>query len=318
MEVSVIIPVYNRKQMLDNALKSLQIQDFNSFEIIVVDDGSTDNCEELQYKYKNLNFKYIKIKRSGNLAYVRNKGVKEAKGKFIAVLDSDDICCPTRLKDQYKYMTDNKDIDILASWVEIKGNTKYNSATRLEKLYNIQGDKDELIYYFLTEGCCICHSSVMMKSNVLRQLNGYSEAMPICEDYDLWVRAISQNKKISILPKKLVVRMLHNDSVTSEFEGSSLAIKNVISIKLSFLCESMHLILNSVIIWGNCTRNDLVIPMLKNTNPNICIKTIDVYNELPIDIDADYSFITTFNKKDSVFLHLKSIGKTFIKDFIYL
>ena len=98
--ISVIIPTFNRKDFIWAAINSVLIQTYINYEIIVVDDGSTDNTSEIIRNYKDNKLKYFKIPHSGISAKVRNYGISQAEGKYIAFLDSDDIWMPKKLEKQ--------------------------------------------------------------------------------------------------------------------------------------------------------------------------------------------------------------------------
>lgn len=318
MEVSVIIPAYDRITELEKALNSLRNQSFKEFEVIIVDDGSNDDYSKLLSEYRDLNIHYMKCAHIANLAFLRNKGFEKASGRYIAVLDSDDQCFPNRLKAQYNFLNKYKEVDILGTWVEIVGESEKN-VSLLTNLYNIEGTREEIIEKCLNEGCCICHSSVMIRRGVLEKLSGYNERREICEDYDLWMRAISGGLQIRILQEKLICRKLHLHSVTEMYKGTTLAIRNVISIKLQYLFHTLHIQGKSLVIWGECERNKIVFDCIFEEIGYLPdIPVINVYDRFPENVDADYSFVTTFHLKKKVFAYLESIGKKIVSDYIYL
>ena len=103
MKVSVVIPVYNRADLIIDALNSLKRQRFTDFEVIIIDDGSNDNVKDIISLYQHdLKLKYLYKSHTGNIAYLRNQGTFLAEGEYIAVLDSDDWCQDDRLELQYE------------------------------------------------------------------------------------------------------------------------------------------------------------------------------------------------------------------------
>ena len=318
MKVSIIIPVYNRVKELDRSLCSLDEQTFKDFEVLIVDDGSNDNYASVLIKHKEINMIYNKIKHSGNLAYVRNEGFKYASGEYIAILDSDDYCDKKRLEIQTKILDTDPNIDILATWVNLISDANKPDLRRLDKLYNVNYDTRGIIFQNLNYGCCICHSSVMLRRHVLEELGGYDEKYGICEDYKLWMDAISNGYNIKILTEKLTYRTLHPSSVTSIFYGTDEAISKVISIKLKYLKRKRNHI-HKIIILGESKRNLITVPLIKKYIDTLKeLDILNVYEKLPAKIDADYIFINTFSAMNRVFDYLKSIGKEPVKDFIYL
>ena len=112
-KVSIIVPVFNVEQYLSKCLDSLINQTLHEIEIICVDDCSTDNTDEIVSKYDDDRIIYLKNKKNSGAAVSRNKALKNAKGKWIAFLDSDDLWYPTKLEEQIKYMKKNKYLSFL-------------------------------------------------------------------------------------------------------------------------------------------------------------------------------------------------------------
>lgn len=319
MDISVIIPVYNRANMITNALDSLKNQTISNFDVIIVDDGSYDDLQKVISEYTNeLNIKYIHLSHSGNIAFLRNCGLKASSSKYIAILDSDDWCVPERLEKQLNFMNKNENIDILSSWVILNDEIQDENTKRLEWLYNMNGDENEIIIRCLNDGCCICNSTVMMKKSRIDELGGYDERMHICEDFNLWLRAFLNNYDIKIMKEKLVVRKLHKQSVTEGYNGAATSIRLVIKNKIEFLKATFKLE-GEIYIWGINSRNSILLDELKAVIDNenmICI--IDIYNEMPRKINKNaYHLVTTFSRRDDVFEYLKNQGLKIVENFIY-
>ena len=318
MKISVIIPVYNRAKELKRALESLEKQTFKDFETIVVDDGSDGDYSDVLNGYNGSKLIFLQLEHTGNIAHVRNEGIKHASGDYVAVLDSDDFCDAKRLEIQKKELDESLDIDVLATWVNVVGNDYNDTINRLTTMYNKIYDTEGIIYQNLNYGCCICHSSVMIRKSVLEKLGGYDENYGICEDYKLWMDCIIEGYVIKVLPEKLTYRTLHEDSVTSSYEGSDEAISKVISIKLKYLFRENRNI-QKITILGESKRNDIIIPLIKKYIESLKELTVlNVYGSLPKDINSDYIFVSTFSGREKVFDYLKIIGKKPVSDYIYL
>ncbi len=137
MEISVVIPVYNRADMIVRALDSLVNQTYKDFEVLIIDDGSNDTIKQVVDQYAgNLDMAYYYYDHSGNIAYLRNQGMNRAKGKYVAILDSDDWCSDNRLELQIRYFNKNPKCDILATWVNIIDECNSPNSRRIEQLYN--------------------------------------------------------------------------------------------------------------------------------------------------------------------------------------
>lgn len=318
MKISVIIPVYNRVKELERVLDSLDKQTYKDFEVVIVDDGSDQDYTGVLNKHSSLNIVYYRVKHTGNIAFVRNEGFKYSAGDYIAILDSDDYCDEKRLELQQDFLDKNQEVDILATWVNLVAYENNSNLARLDSLYNAHYDTEGIIYQNLNYGCCICHSSVMLRRKVLSDLGGYDEDYGICEDYKLWMDAITKGYSIKILPEKLTYRSLHSDSVTNSYEGSDEAISKVVSIKLKYLNDTTDNI-SKVVILGESKRNTITIPLMNKYLTSLsATDVLSVYEELPSEINADYIFVSTFSAREKTFDYLKSIGKKPVKDYMYL
>jgi glycosyltransferase involved in cell wall biosynthesis len=183
--VSVVMPVHNAEKYLSQAIESILGQTFSDFEFIIVDDGSTDSSSVILERYQRQD-KRIKVFSQKNLGVTaaRNTGCRMAKGKFIAVMDSDDISLPERLERQYRFLESHAEVGICGTWAEI-----IDQNGREVTVYRLP-DESQVIKWFLNFGVnYLIHSSVMMRQEIVRKLGFYLSEMIVCEDYYLWVRA---------------------------------------------------------------------------------------------------------------------------------
>lgn len=180
--VSVIMPVYNGAKYLREAIDSILSQTLNDFELIIINDGSTDESETIIQSYSDPRIVYLKNEINSKICVTLNKGLNAARGKYIARMDCDDIAVPERLAVQSKYLEKHNDIGIVGSDIIVfgKGITEYR--------FNYPSDKDEckagLLFF-----TCFAHPAVMMKSEIIRKFQiQYNEEYLGLEDYELWWR----------------------------------------------------------------------------------------------------------------------------------
>jgi glycosyltransferase involved in cell wall biosynthesis len=195
--ISVVIPTYNRASFLKEAIDSVLSQTFRDFELIVVDDGSTDETPELLLSYGN-KIKVIKKANKGPSA-ARNRGIKAAKGEWIAFLDSDDVWKPDKLEKQVQFIKDNPDIKICQTeeiWIR---NGKRVNPRKKHEMHS------GWIYEQCLPLCIVSPSSVMIHRDVFEKVGFFDETMPACEDYDLWLR-IAPYYPICLVREKLIVK----------------------------------------------------------------------------------------------------------------
>ena len=212
-KVSVIIPTYNRRSMLKEAVDSVLAQDFEDFELIVVDDGSTDGTAD-EIKNYGGRVKLFQPKENRGVSASRNSGILQAKGKYIGFLDSDDLWVKGKLKIQVAFLDENPHYPLCYTdeiWVR-KGkrvnpmlkHSKY-SGWILEKCLPL---------------CIISPSSAMMRKALFSKVGLFDEALPVCEDYDFWLR-ISARFPIFFIDRKLIIkRGGHSDQLSHRFWGN--------------------------------------------------------------------------------------------------
>ncbi len=205
-EVSVIIPTFNRCAMLLEAIDSVHAQSIREFELIVVDDGSTDgSAEHLKGLAKTDRIK--RIEHRGPAA-ARNHGVALARAPLTAFLDSDDFWAPTKLERQLEFMRDNPRCSISqTNEIWIRNERRVNPGVRHRKR---GGD----IFIDSLRTCLISMSATMMRTDLFRSLGGFDETMLAAEDYDLWLR-IMIDREAGLLDEPLVTRRGGHQDQTS-------------------------------------------------------------------------------------------------------
>src|SRR6202167_244827 len=197
LQVSIIIPTYNRCAMLLEAIDSVLAQSSTAFELIVIDDGSTDGTSEHLARLD----KSIRIERIEHRgpAAARNRGVELARAPLIAFLDSDDLWAPAKLERQLAFMRANPGCAICqTNEIWIRNGRRVNPGLRHRKR---AGD----IFIDSLRTCLISMSATMMRTDLFRSLGGFDESMAAAEDYDLWLRILIDHEA-GLLDQPLVTR----------------------------------------------------------------------------------------------------------------
>jgi len=209
--VSVIIPTYNRWPMVREAVESVLAQRFRDFELIVVDDGSTDDSAR-ELGSLGVKLRLIWQTRKG-VSAARNLGSAIARGRYIAFLDSDDLWLPKKLEVQLAFMEQNPRIEICQTeeiWV--RRGVRVNPRDRHRKA---SGD----IFRRTLDLCLVSPSAVMMTKELFERTGGFDETLAVCEDYDLWLR-IAVAQEVALIPAALVVkRGGHPDQLSHSMWG---------------------------------------------------------------------------------------------------
>lgn len=208
---SVIIPTYNRAHVLSTAIDSVLNQEFKDFELIIVDDGSTDDTKQVINKYAQ-RVKYLEQPNYG-VSNARNNGIKLSSGKYIAFLDSDDYWHANKLQVQYDYIQLNPNTKLLhCDEIWIRNGKRVNP----KKIHQKAGG-DQFIRSM--ELCCISPSAVIVKKEVLDEFSGFDENYTVCEDYDLWLK-ITYKYKIDFIEEKLITKTGgHDDQLSSKYKA---------------------------------------------------------------------------------------------------
>jgi glycosyltransferase involved in cell wall biosynthesis len=197
MQVSVIIPTYNRAQRLGKAIDSVLVQSHQDFELIVVDDGSEDNTDELIENY-NSDIVYIRQENSGAAA-ARNRGIEKARYNLLAFLDSDDWFAENKLKTQIQAMNRNPSC-LISHTNEI---WYRNGQILNQKLKHKKSSGD--IFAQSLELCAVGMSTIMIHKEIFDRYGFFDEGYPCCEDYEFWLR-ISAEEKFLLVEESLTLK----------------------------------------------------------------------------------------------------------------
>jgi glycosyltransferase involved in cell wall biosynthesis len=194
-KVSVVIPTYDRMETLPRALDSVNKQTFSDWELIVVDDGSTDGTDEMILR----DYPAVRFHRQEHtgVSSARNAGVALASGAWVAFLDSDDAWLPEKLELQLSGLADEPQLRLShTDEIWVRNGRRVNQPKEYAK-------SGGYIYRRCLPLCCICPSSVLIRRDLFDEIGGFDETFPVCEDYDLWLR-ITAREPVHYLDQALV------------------------------------------------------------------------------------------------------------------
>jgi len=208
---SVIIPTYNRIGFLKQAVRSVLDQTYRDYELIVVDDGSTDNTPSLVKSFGNC-FSYVRQEHAG-VSRARNTGIRHARAPFIAFLDSDDIWLPEKLQEGYRYICDHPEIAIhQTEEIWMRRGKRVNPMKKHQK-------RGGMIFIESLHQCMVSPSSVIMRRELFERFGLFDELLPACEDYELWLR-ITPEEPVGLIPRPLLVKHGgHRDQLSRRYWG---------------------------------------------------------------------------------------------------
>ena len=229
MQISVIIPTFNRAHTLWKAVQSVLFQKGTDLEVLIVDDGSSDNTRELiqknSFRYKNLRYFYQSNKGP---SAARNLGIKAAQGNYMAFLDSDDEWLAGKLNAQLNFFAQRPDYLICQTEeIWIRNGKRVNPMKKHKKLSG-----------FIFDACLrlsiISSSCAMMRKEFFDEVGFFDEALPACEDYDLWLRA-SARFPIGLIEKPYVIK----------YGGHPDQLSRRVPVMDQFRVQALHKLLNS-------------------------------------------------------------------------
>ena len=206
-QISVVIPTYNRGWIVAEAVDSVLAQTFSDYELIVVDDGSTDDTAEVLGEYGD-RIRVLRQKNKG-VSAARNAGIRSAAGRYIAFLDSDDLWLPSKLDRQMAFFHRNPDaVACQTEEIWIRNGVRVNPKKRHRK-------PSGTIFEPSLQLCLVSPSAVMIHRSLFDKVGLFDEKLPACEDYDLWLR-ISCRYPVHLLAAPLIVkRGGHGDQLSS-------------------------------------------------------------------------------------------------------
>lgn len=204
--VSVVLPAYNAEKYVREAVQSILAQSFTNFELIIINDGSTDGTPAILEKLREHDSRVILISRENKgLVESLNEGIDLARGIWVARMDADDIALPQRFERQLEWL-EQTGADICGSWVK-------NFGLLDQRVVQLR-QTDEAIKMEMLFACPFAHPAVMMSTTLVKKLR-YDKAWEKAEDYDLWVRAAVAGWKMTNVPDVLLQYRIHPAQIST-------------------------------------------------------------------------------------------------------
>ncbi|WP_255993622.1 glycosyltransferase family 2 protein [Clostridium perfringens] len=273
--VSVCIPMYNATAYIKETLDSLINQTYENIEVIIVDDGSTDNSVKIVESITDSRIKLYRNNKNMGLPYTRNKTLELAKGKYIALIDADDIAEYERIELQVEFMEKNFECGVLSSYANPFGNISLLRKIRIKMLFN-KNLSDKEIKSKLLFSNVICNPSAMIRKCVLDDNNiKYRKEYTNSQDYGLWIDLINKTK-FCVLRKKLVNYRFGHENIS----------KNTSNKKYDIHCKLSKQIFENI-GYLNYTENECEILA------KIYLKRVDIFRKSLEEIDT---FLYNFKK----------------------
>jgi len=219
--VSVVIPTYNRADKIKDSIDSVLNQTYENLEVIVVDDGSTDNTEEVINSYDDTRLRYIRFDENKGANVARNTGIKKAKGEFIALQDSDDIWDPEKIEKQFEAYQNTPD-DYKVIYSVVCGHLTNGGKIHVPEKW--ARPREGNIHHTLRKGSFVPMVSIFTKKSCIENVGYFDEDLPRSQDYELTFR-LSKHYKFKLVDEVLVNAYHDESSKTENIEALSEAIE---------------------------------------------------------------------------------------------
>lgn len=204
--ISVLLPVFNAENFIYEAVRSILAQSFTNFELIVINDGSSDGTKIILEGLREQDQRVILISRENKgLVESLNEGIDHARGKWIARMDADDIALPQRFERQLKYL-EQTGADVCGSWMRYFG----AGDQRIWKTFQT----DEAIKMDMLFKCPLAHPTVIVRAKLIKNLR-YDKAWEKAEDYELWTRAAMAGWKMANIQEVLLLYRRHKEQIST-------------------------------------------------------------------------------------------------------
>lgn len=216
-KVSVIIPTYNRAHSIGNSIQSVLYQTWQDFEIIIVDDGSTDNTRQVVESFTDDRIRYICLEQNGGVSHARNIGIKMAEGEYIAFLDSDDEWMSEKLEKQMTVMLRESEM-VGVIYCRMRGTKKDGTILVIPELEKPVEELQGNIFFPLLEENVIGTPAMLVRKQCLEQTGGFDEKLKCLEDWELILR-IAEKWEIGFVDDILVEIHFSDGGVSKNIKG---------------------------------------------------------------------------------------------------
>jgi len=229
LKVTVLMPVYNSEQFLYEAIESICNQTWKDFEFLIINDGSTDSSRKIIMSFDDPRIRLVDNPTNIGLSKSLNRGLKIARGEYIARQDSDDISLPERLEHQISYLNDHPAVALLGTYGE--SIDKYGNRLR----FLCPQSTSSLLKWRLLFYNNFIHTSVIFHADKIKKLGGYNTEIGHAQDYDLWTRILF-NYDIAQLPKVLVQYRDHTENISAKhFDVQEGNVEDIVLKNIEFL-----------------------------------------------------------------------------------
>jgi glycosyltransferase involved in cell wall biosynthesis len=216
--ISLLMPIYNAERFLAEAIRSVQIQTFEDFEVICVLDGCTDCSEEILMSVKDPRFRVLKNDSNRGVAYSSNRALAEAAAPLAGRMDADDVSEPDRLQRQIAYLKAHPEVMVLG--------TRYDRidehGVRIHKAFPLPTEPDAVRKAFRNY-VALGNSTVLFRTDAIRAVGGFEVEFSYADELVVWLKCLAQNYPMANLPEVLHHYRIHSNQLMSQKRAETLA-----------------------------------------------------------------------------------------------
>ena len=213
--ISIIMPAYNAERHIRQAIQSILNQSYKHFELIIINDGSSDNTKAIIKSYSDNRIRFFENEKNSGIVYCRNKGLKLAKGEFIGMFDADDVAHQEKFSMQVSFLEENKDFGMVGSWAKFID----EDGKKLSGSWKLKASPAMIPAIMLFKNYFL-QSAVLYRQECIRKFS-FKEGFDILEDYIIWLEIIQEYKAWN-LQKYLVDYRIHSEGVTKKHSKEKL------------------------------------------------------------------------------------------------
>jgi glycosyltransferase involved in cell wall biosynthesis len=203
--VTVLMPVYDGAAFIRGAITSVLEQTFGDLELLVLDDCSPDESAELAMSFGDSRVRVVRNDRNIGQVATLNRGLREARGEYVARLDQDDVCLPARFERQVALLDTVQSVAVVGTWVDVVD----EHGRKVDELRTRLDERADAILLILENRLPLAHPSVMFRRDPVLAVDGYDEAVRYCEDMDLWRRLVLAGYDLRVVPEPLLRYRVH-------------------------------------------------------------------------------------------------------------
>lgn len=297
-KVTVLMSAYNGEKYLREAIDSILNQTFKDFEFLIINDGSTDRTAEILQSYQDPRIKIINNEKNMGLTKSLNKGLKIARGKYIARMDADDVSIPDRLKKEVEFLDSHQNYAAVGTFVKILNEDS-------EVIQIMEGPiEDSQIREFFKRDNCIVHGSAMIRKICFSDVGLYDESMVRSQDYELWLR-LSRKYHLANIPEYLYMLRKQKESIEAKYK-----LEQKVFVVLAIVKENILDVERATRMFIDLlVKNNLVSRYKSLTSLFLFIKLI-TFNTIGPSILYRVLYAIRFSKRINIVLNDFKIGKT--------